>query len=1138
VYGISTDPIVLSGDGGVGIPSGVRWGVLGQADSRLDGIYDTGPSGWTRSADWAETETVLNGCRFEVTSTRETVTVDSVGDIIVGTSFVSFFVRDAIIGEPADEHRIVALDEDGRTRKSLARIASAIPSPGEVLKADVDGVYRPSASSAALIENVVGVTLPAQDKIKVRGADVTNDSANGNNTIDLARTTVAERGHCNGSTATTATGTTASAVVTLLAVIAAIKNGSYVMWAGSGPTHAMSAPGAPTAFVQGVAGATTYAIKCVAVTSTFGYTAASTAATVTTANATLTSDNFVEVWAAAVPGARWYAWFVQKNGTGNFDYAGCTIAYPMIDRVGYRMIATLRLTSNTYTKTAHRRLPSTAPASARANGARYKVISGAGTTSLTLDRAPATNATATPFELCGVVPWEDAMRSGSGEVLTPYGFDWNFTGDVTIDQTITSRGVNHGKEASGSWHKLQGGAQVRVDSNATAQQWQPKTLYRLGDRVQRTDPENGTNVVQELTSVLTPIAVGSVWGASGDTEPTWDEVAGHTNTDNGVRWTTRSGSATTALHTRLQGLAFSWAEQTVPAGRVCNYRSLRAAPEFFAKTSPFVNGVWTANTIVPAGSYGLPSAAKYTGKAYRTNAGGTTGTAEPATWGKVIGGSTADTTGGGTITDWVAVDMPIEQGAGLVSHVPITVDDVYIDSPGGSGWHIYGVSGLGSNVNHSKSNGLKVNNPTGAGLVIAGVDANVGLHIHPDFKNIGGYCAYQDSSNYGALCIMPQNNDSGACYQNNPASSVQFMALLLNLYQEGNTGDSLVDWYAPGEVWKGNAVNFTATSTASRRGLGADSADIGDFTWADLASTIEMRLRNNLFAIDYIAGTTAALTFSSILLSYNTSTKRWQFGLKTLSTQTPLELVQHGAFGKIAAFPNGLLLGQGGMLPSSYETRIGATATIPTVGAFQQNTRLIWVLSPGDQPIRKAIVATRRGVLGSLGARANLTSYAAGSIVFDAGMNRSFVMIADATKTSGSSEPATMATATLGQEIPDGGCVWQCFHTSIQDPGLRSEPNLDAPPVTMAATTAAINITDGSVQECPNTGTSYTKTIGTTGAYVGDRMSFAKTNLGAGVFTLTNGVWSYSSVASQEFFLIIEFDGSAWRKVPPWLGLA
>lgn len=115
------------------------------------------------------------------------------------------------------------------------------------------------------------------------------------------------------------------------------------------PTIAV--PGAPTVTPTGTTGATSYSYTCVALDGNGGVTAASSAGSTTTGNATLSGTNYNALSVTAVPGAVQYAWYRTVGGASQ-------------GLIGVTSAATLNDTGLATTTSAG--VPSSSPAAASA----------------------------------------------------------------------------------------------------------------------------------------------------------------------------------------------------------------------------------------------------------------------------------------------------------------------------------------------------------------------------------------------------------------------------------------------------------------------------------------------------------------------------------------------------------------------------------------------------------------------------------------------------------------------------------------------------------------------------------------------------------------------------------------------------
>jgi hypothetical protein len=105
--------------------------------------------------------------------------------------------------------------------------------------------------------------------------------------------------------------------------------------------------------------------------------------------------------------------------------------------------------------------------------------------------------------------------------------------------------------------------------------------------------------------------------------------------------------------------------------------------------------------------------------------------------------------------------------------------------------------------------------------------------------------------------------------------------------------------------------------------------------------------------------------------------------------------------------------------------------------------------------------------------------------------------------TTAGSAPGALATAAFGDRITDGTALLECVGTTVQTPDFASLPNIDAPAVALADSSATVQITDGPVRECATATANRTTTLGTTGAVQGDVLTFRRVSNTPGAFTWT-----------------------------------
>ena len=190
---------------------------------------------------------------------------------------------------------------------------------------------------------------PVKTDLLERGINVKNYGASGSNTT---------------TTGTIAAGSTA---LTLASAID-FADGQGISINHAGQACTLTAPAAPTVTPTGAAGTTTYQYQIVALDGNGGCTTAGTAGTTATGNATLDATNYNVVSWAAVSGAAGYA--VYGRTSGSMVLLGLATSTTFSDA------GAAAITSNIF--------PASPPTSALADTLITSIVSGGGTTSLTL----------------------------------------------------------------------------------------------------------------------------------------------------------------------------------------------------------------------------------------------------------------------------------------------------------------------------------------------------------------------------------------------------------------------------------------------------------------------------------------------------------------------------------------------------------------------------------------------------------------------------------------------------------------------------------------------------------------------------------------------------------------------------------
>lgn len=951
-------------------------------------------------------------------------------------------------------------------------------------------------ATPSLLQDARSATLAAQILTQHKGVALLPDGANGRNTIDYDRADVREYGaNVGGTQYTTATGTAASAAITLAAA-KNYRNGNWLMLSGLGAAHGMATPGAPTLAVQGVTGASTISVKVVALTSTGGYTPASTATTVTTANATLDTSNFVEVWCAPVASAYRYLIYVQFGGVGNYVYMGGVIAHPQYDAIGRAEPCTFRIKTSTPAATPGW-LPSTAPATGVANGLRTQILTGGGTTAITVFPVPITSGAGVHCYACNLIPLEDAINSDpdyySTEIRIPRGTLY-LTGPLAINSPTRITGANCGGPAAGSVLQFRDGRCPSTYNTKGAEQWQPGTMYRLRDRVV-SQLRTGINGCWMLTAV----AAGATWGVSGTVEPTWNYTPGATTTDNGHTWTFQAALTGSAAGCRFQNLRLTCEGSTIPASRMVVEDDLRVGVQFLSGGGGQAQ-VWETATTPALNVYWVPTTANATGKMYQATAVvGATGGAEPA-WPKVIGATVVD----GGVT-WTCVDVLRWQGSGLTFTTVTHCSGVQVDGFCGTG--ILGAgstSGSGTAVSRSTFRDMDVRNNRGHHIALFGSDASacsfrdvtLGLRVNAT----DGSCTVQDNGFYGNR-FENLVHDGRARFQNQPwVNSVQRMSVLDNCYTEGLAGSD-TDWNRPGCVETGHhAYGFRVGSTALLNGVAPSTSDLTDgidsarLEYDNAGIGLSRQLTGGLERKFFGSGTVAAGTLlqeqHEQLLTTKGRTKHTVYG-----TTSVRETAHYDARGPGEVFPQDLRVCSRTSGTIGVETRLGVLYAYPTKDVYNAGDFYTWGLDNRRLSIRPA----RAGGLGAV-ARVNGAAHVQGDIISTS--SKHFVCVRPGTLAG--SLPAGYAAATIGTYITDGTALFQMW-TIAQDPNLTAAPNLWADPIAVTDLDQTIQfflVNDGQpCRDMPAATANRIITLGVSGMIAGDCYMLRQMNNVA--FTIT-----------------------------------
>lgn len=233
-----------------------------------------------------------------------------------------------------------------------------------------------------------------------------------------------------------------------------------------------------------------------------------------------------------------------------------------------------------------------------------------------------------------------------------------------------------------------------------------------------------------------------------------------------------------------------------------------------------------------------------------------------------------------------------------------------------------------------------------------------------------------------------------------------------------------------------------------------------------------------------VVGTTA-LTFDVQLPSL--AGDRTASGIRTAQTVVSVSASASPLVGRS-------LVASSSALAAWVDRPVSRVTAIPTAGHWQLGDILLW----GADASRLALRVQRTGALGTV-ARANSTVYAENQVI-SSGTRVFAVAISGATA---GSLPGALATAAFGDRITDGAAILECVGTVVQTPDFASVPNIDAPAVALADSSATVQVTDGPVRECATATANRTTTLGTTGAVQGDVLTFRRVANSPGAFTWT-----------------------------------
>lgn len=975
----------------------------------------------------------------------------------------------------------------------------------ELLRSICEGMLcgRAISSDSSFIDTAVVISA-IYDQVKASLIVVPGGSAAAD------ETDVRTYGATYASEQTTCTALAGATTLTL-ANGAGQANGNWLCVIGAGRAHGMATPADPIAVVQGTTGSTTWEFLIQALNGQWGLSGPSAVVTVTTANAALSTSNFVELWPAAeIPGAHAYLVYARKNGTGSYTYRGSIAANLILYQGGQRVAHSFRLVSEAAVGVTPE-LTSVAPGVGRPNALWTQIVTGGGTTTPVVSVAVQSAVTAAFCTPCNARPFEDAIREGisnnAGRVVwiapSPTASSYRFSASLRIANPVDLRGVE-ASALSSSVLRFSDGCGIGVDGYNISGTRVGGGEYRLKDRIMAQDtPSFG---VFEVTGIAGGAASGFAASTSGD--PAWSLVNGATYVDGELTLTFRS-AGTSAQYCSLRGFLAVWGSRTIPALRVSMPRDLKTTWQEVLK--PNSDGIWSNGITFTSGWYIWPTNPNATGKRYRCSVGGLAAT-EPV-WPRRVGDSAVS----GACT-FVCEDDWRLPGAGVLITAP-QCKFYAIALNGAPGWAFFAIGdpyALSSNTNATDAGMCWSTNSAAGSLAIYGADSQTSRY-QIQTTVIGSAAKYDkiDASFYGNK--LQGANHTGFPMQNRSLSSVQNFFVAEDYYVEG-AETSLNDISLPGGTSRGNCTGRAVGATGYHIGGGV----LIGVTLSDApVSTLAERLTGGVAWRNW-AGSTSARTWAWQLTDSVTSTtgrirERWNAD----DTETVGEQIVYGARGRVRAFWRGILTGSGG---DGSEGLLSSVISLPTTGVFAGGDYLQWVTV--DPVCRLGVFAARRGALGAT-ARANSTVYAR-ELLYTAS-SRVFVVVK--TGTSASSPPAALAAAVIGQFVTDGTAIVQCWGTD-QNPLLRADP-VRMTPSTLADASATVQPLTANNLVCAAATANRTVTLGVTSLIAGDLCWIRNPNNVAFTWQFDNGGPGAGTLATFAALTpnsraLFGFDGTNW----------
>jgi len=691
-----------------------------------------------------------------------------------------------------------------------------------------------------------------------------------------------------------------------------------------------------------------------AVTSDAGYTAASVEVSIagpTTRNIT----NYVRLTLKSMQGAQWYHVFCKVGAGGSYQYIGACQANPHPSANRTQNYPIRFDDKGGGGVSSPEGLPTTPPGSAGVNALRTRIVSGSGTTTVTLEHEPATTASGLTIVHCNVLPFRAAIEalnstqssSKGGNLYAPSG-TYRFTADLVIDRSVKlSTAGGHGDSPATSFQFVDGYG-VRCDDARTGQVFVPGGRYAIGDKVL---PSPVQYPRARLATTANIVLDNTTTTVDGKTVANGDRIFVGMNQTNGAErgvWVASTSGAWT------RATDFDSAAGVQERVRVCITDGNTLVNKIYElrNAAPFVIGTDALTFTEAVGSV-----------IYRVTAITTGYAGSEPMWPQTNGNTivstgvtfTCDTTGQRTskwfsfepfeitsITatrpaNWVNTrTIPADdaqesalsaygykEGAAFLQIALGNTDGLKVTSCGSSGLVAYGSIWLGGNADNSHHKQTRVILCTGSGVVATGGEANKIVFDHPDIVSCTGSAGVDDSF-LGCTWRDPHCAGCVAGSFLNSNNSTQSSCSWINPYTESGTNPAC-DFFYPAAVVAG--THGSGISTRSNALMFLNSSDVRAFDVTSPNNAAQLRLR-------FMAASTSAIQMwvtdadaADSRIEWNTTDKAWDWNVGgTVANRFVRWFAQNLRGAGILQFPNGLLTTTG--------KKWFWSASIPTSGIY------------------------------------------------------------------------------------------------------------------------------------------------------------------------------------------------------------